>query len=256
MTTTAVNDPVGTVQHGGKANRIVAAFRLQFLVPNTFIVVPLLVFFGTWAAAVGVGALVHAIIDGRDAAAEPVYGGVSQASLFVLLFMAAYTVTHTLPFAMALSFSRRVYVLGVLLTFVVVSAAWALLFIGAAFVEEVTNGFGIYNYQFALPFLLDNGGYLGTGLLAFSAALAVMLIGFLGAALFRRLSLVGFWSVGILAVIGIAVIVVLLGQFVGWGDIGQWFGRQSAFDFAGWLLLASVPIAALSYVVLRRATPN
>lgn len=255
MTTTAVGGHTDTTAADPMPSRIWAVFRMQFLVRHTFIYVPIMVFVGTWLAAIGVGALIELINDSPSSAADPVYGGVSQASVWALLGMAAYSVSHTMPFAMALSFSRRTYVLGTLLAFVVLAAAYGLLYTGAALVESATNGFGIHHYHFALPFLIENGGYPGTGFFAFTVVLLSMLMGFLGASVYRRFSMLTFWAVGILALLGIAVTVVLLGRLAGWDSMWQWFLEQSTFSFGGWLLLASAVIAAVSYTVLRRATP-
>lgn len=236
-------------------SRVWAAFRMQFLVRHTFIYVPIMIFLGTWIAAIGVGALIELINDFPTSASAPVYGGVSQASVWALLAMAAYSVSHTMPFAMALSFSRRAYVLGTLLAFVVVAAAYGLLYTGAALVESATNGFGIHHYHFALPFLIDNGGYPGAGFLAFAVVLSFMLVGFLGASVYRRFSMLTFWAAGILALLSIAIILVLLSRLVGWDSMWQWLLQQSTLSFGGWLILVSAVIAAVSYTVLRKATP-
>lgn len=236
--------------------RILGTFRLHFLVRHAFILVPLLVFVASWLLAMGVGVLAGALADSPATATDPVYGGVSMASLFALLITAALSVSQTLPFAMALSYSRRTYVLGALLAFVVVSAVYGILFTVVAFLENTTDGLGLHHYHFALPILLDNGGYLGAGTIAFTLALFLMLFGFLLATLYRRLPLLTFWSVGILVLLAVAVITVLLVHFVGWGSMWQWFTDQSTYSIGAWLLLASAAFAAVSYALLRRATPT
>ncbi|MBC7307748.1 MAG: hypothetical protein H5T80_12665, partial [Dietzia sp.] len=77
--------------------------------------------------------------------------------------MAAYTVTRSMSFAMALIFCRRTFVLGAYPAFTA-----------------------------------------GAGLLAGTLTLAVMLVGFLAAAAFRRLTLIGFWTAVIAVVAGLA----------------------------------------------------
>ena len=104
------------------ATRIPAAFRLQFIVPTNLIIVPAVVFVLVWAVSIGITLWIHAAASDRVAAEEPMYGGASQAAVWTLGFMAAYTVTQTMPFAMALSFSRRTFVVGAYLAFVAVSA--------------------------------------------------------------------------------------------------------------------------------------
>lgn len=80
-------------RHATWATRIPSAFRLQFIVPTNLVIVPAVVFLLVWAVAIGITLWIHATVDGRIAAEEPMYGGASQAAVWTLGFMAAYTVT-------------------------------------------------------------------------------------------------------------------------------------------------------------------
>ncbi len=168
--------------------RIPAAFRLQFVVRTTFVAVPLIVFFGAWAVAVGIGFWLHHLPAGPFTAENPFYAGASQAALWCLVFMAAYAASHTFPFAMALSFSRRVYVIGTFLAFAAVSATFGVAFALAALLERATDGYGIHAYTFDLPFLTESSGIAGAGLLAAALCLMLMLFGFCVVILYRRLA--------------------------------------------------------------------
>lgn len=237
------------------AARIPAAFRLQFIVPTNLIIVPTMVFVLVWAVAIGITLWIHAAAGDRIAATEPMYGGASQAAVWTLGFMAAYTVTQTLPFAMALSFSRRTFVLGAYLAFVAVSVGFGVAYMLAAWIERVTNGFGIHAYQFDTPFMTSSHGLPGAGLLAGALALAVMVVTFMFAAVFRRTSVLTFWILLVVLLALLGVVVLLLVQNVGWSDIGSWFLRQTTLTGSAYLLGAAVVAGVLGYVILRRDTP-
>lgn len=236
------------------ATRIPAAFRLQFIVPTNLIIVPTVVFLLVWAVSVGITMWIHATVDGRIPADEPMYGGASQAAVWTLGFMAAYTVTQTLPFAMALSFSRRTFVAGAYLAFVAVSVGFGVAYTLAAWIERITNGFGIHAYQFDTPFMTSTNGLLGGGLLAGALTLAVMVVTFMFAAVFRRTSLLSFWTLLVVLLALLGVVVLLIVQNVGWSGIGSWFLRQTALTGSAYFLGVAVVAGLLGYLILRRDT--
>jgi len=238
------------------ATRIPSAFRLQFIVPTNLVMVPAVVFLLVWAVAIGITLWIHATVDGRIAAEEPMYGGASQAAVWTLGFMAAYTVTQTLPFAMALSYSRRTFVVGAYLAFAAVSVGFGVAYMAAAWIERVTDGFGIHAYQFDTPFMTGSNGILGAGVLAAALALAVMVVTFLFAAIFRRVSILGFWTVLIGLAAVLAAVALLVIRNIGWSGIGDWFLTQTALSGATYLLGTAVLAGILGYVILRRDTPR
>lgn len=234
------------------AARIPAAFRLQFIVPTNLIVVPTVVFLLVWAVAIGITLWIQATVDGRVPSEDPMYGGASQAAVWTLGFMAAYTVTQTLPFAMALSFSRRTFVVGAYLAFLAVSVGFGLAYALAALIERVTNGFGIHAYQFDTPFMTGTNGLAGGGVLAGSIALAVMVVTFMFAAVFRRISVLTFWTLLVALAALLGVVILLIVQNVGWSGIGSWFLRQTALTGSAYLLGFTVVAGVLGYLILRR----
>ena len=184
------------------------------------------------------------------------YGGASQAAVWTLGFMAAYTVTQTLPFAMALSFSRRTFVVGAYLAFAATSAAFGVAYGLAAWVERVTDGFGIHAYQFDTPFMTSSNGLAGGALLAAALTFAVMVLAFLFAGVFRRVSVLGFWTLIVALLAAVGAVILVLAQNVGWSVIGRWFVQQSALSGSGYLLGVAAVAAIAGYLVLRRATPT
>lgn len=257
MNATTVEEPGtdGPARVTTIAPRIPAAFRLQFIVPSNFLVVPWVVFVLTWAVSLGISFWIDALADGRVAAEEPMYSGAAQTAVWVLGFMAGYAVTQTLPFALALSFSRRTFVLGAYLAFAVVSAVFGAAFLIGAWIERATDGFGIHAYQFDLPFMTGSNGLAGAGLLAGMICLAIMIVAFLLTAVFRRLSLIGFWTLLIAIGGAAAVAALLIVQNVGTARVFEWFQSQTALTGSGYLAIIAVLAAVLGYVVLRRDTP-
>lgn len=237
--------------------RVPAAFRLQFTVPSAMIGVPLLVFVSAWAIALGIVFWIHQATD-RSAVpiTEPMYTGASQAALWALVFIAAYSATHTFPFAMALSYSRRVFVIGTILAFTAVSLGLGAAFALAAWVEELTGGYGIDAYNFNLPYLTSGpGGLFSAGLMVAVLTLMLMLLGFGVTILYRRMGLVPFWAalLGIAVVIAAAIMLITTGG--SWGTVWEWAARQTALSLAGWLTPPTLGLGALSYAAIRRAVP-
>ena len=255
-TRTAPTAGADAAQRRSSFARVPAAFRLQFMVKTHFIHVPLLVFFSAWAIALGIGFWLDRVrAEGPWTAEDPFYAGASQAAVWCLAFMAAYAASHTFPFSMALSFSRRVFVLGAYLAFAAVSAAYGMAFFLVALLERVTDGYGIHSYTFDLPFLTESSGIAGAAVLAAALCLMVMLFGFGVVIMYQRMGLTWTWTV----LIGIAVLVILAAMLItsndGWPAVGRWFADQTALSLAMWTLPVSLVVGCGGYVMIRRATP-
>src|SRR5699024_9757107 len=172
MTSMTVNS---TTTRRSSFARVPAAFRLQFAVPWSFIWLPMAIFVLAWALSYGVLGLVDSQIPGRVPAEEPISAtGGSQATIWYLGFMAAYTASHTFPFSVSLSYSRLVYLLGTYLTFAAVSVGYGLAAMLAYWVEQATNGFGRHMYVFGVPSFEDYGGIFGVGAVATVVVLFAM----------------------------------------------------------------------------------
>lgn len=236
--------------------RIPSAFKLQFVVPATLIWVPILVFSSAWAITVLVGLWVGRIAETRVAAEDPVYTGASQAALWCLVFMAAYAASHTFPFSMALSYSRRVFVIGAFLAFGLVSLVYGAAFASVAVLERATNGYGVYFYIFDLPYLTESSGILVSGAFAALLCLFLMMFGFFWSILYRRVTIAVLWTVILAVVVVLAAAVLLITQNGGWGTVWQWFTEQTALSLTAWLVVPTIGMTVLNYVVIRKATPT
>lgn len=234
-------------------SRILSAFRLQFIV-RQMVWVPLVVFVVSWLIALGIAVWLRSILDQGVNAGSPIYTGASQAAIWTVAFMAAYAASHTFPFGLALSYSRRVYMAGTALAFLAVSAGFGLLFgIGAA-LEQATDGFGIHAYNFALPYLMQNGA-VGAGVFATLVCLVVMLVGFVSAMLYKRVSVMQLWLIILGVVVVLAAILLLVIQNDALPTLWQWIVEQTPLSLSAWLVAAAAALTALGYGLIRRATP-
>lgn len=258
MSNLAVHSPAASRTQDREASRssfarVPSAFKLQFTVPSQMIWVPLSVFFGVWALAVGIGLWARYLGDGEG---DPFYTGASQATVWCLAFIAAYSASHTFPFSMALSYSRRVFVLGAFLAFAAVSAGFGALFSIAILVERATGGLWAQSYTFDLPFMTQNAGVLGAGVLAGTLCLGAMMIGFFWSILYRRVSLALLWAIALALVAMLAVSIMVFTQNGWWPQVFDWLAVQSSYSFAGWVLLLTLGLTAVNYLVIRRAVPT
>lgn len=236
-------------------SRVPAAFRLQFAVPYSFIWLPMVIFVFAWGLGVAIMVLIDSQVADRVPAEDPISAtGAAQATIWYLAFMAAYTASHTFPFSVALSYSRRVYLIGTYLTFAVVSVGFGLASMLFYWIEQATDGLGRHMYIFGDPAFDDLGGMLGVGAFATILALFFMCFGFFWAILYRRVSIPILWTViiGLLIVIVGIVAIITLNDW--WVNVGMWFVDQTAFTLAGWGLVATILLGGLNYWLIRRAT--
>src|SRR5699024_1069340 len=169
-------------------------------------------------------------------------------------FMAAYTASHTFPFSVALSYSRRVYLLGTYRTCVVVSAGYSLAAKLAYWIEAATTGIGRHIYVLVAQRVKGFDGMSGVGSIATVVVLFFMCFGFFWAILYRRVSIAQLWAV-IIGVIAVLLgVVALVTMNDGWVTVGRWFMRQTAFSLAGWGLLPVIALGGVNYSLIRKAT--
>lgn len=252
MTTTTLNS---TQPKRSSFARVPAAFRLQFAVPWSFIWLPMAIFLIAWGFGVGIMALIDSQVTERIPAEDPINAtGSAQAVIWYLAFMAAYTASHTFPFSVALSYSRRVYLIGTYLTFAVVAAGYGLAAMLFYWIERATDGLGRHMYIFGAPFFEDVGGVLGVGAFGAMMVLFFMCFGFFWAILYRRVSIPILWTViiGLIAVMLGVVALITISE--SWPNIGMWFIDQTAFSLAGWGLVATILLGGLNYWLIRKAT--
>src|SRR5699024_4200827 len=153
MTTTTLHQ---TTTNRSSFARVPAAFRLQFAVPWSFIWLPIGIFLLAWVLGTGIGFLIDSQMPERIPVEEPLSSmGAAQAPIWYLAIMADFPASRTFPFSVALSYIRRVYLIGTYLTFAVVWVVYGLLAIFWFWIERLTDGFGRHLYVLGAPFLDD-----------------------------------------------------------------------------------------------------
>ncbi|MCX6503350.1 MAG: hypothetical protein NT132_13285 [Microbacterium sp.] len=230
-------------------NRTLKVVRMQLVNRQTYIWVPLLVL----GSAFVITLAIYAILENAGIH-EPKYGGGAQAPLWVLIGLGAQALTFTFPFSQAMSVTRREFYLGTLLSAALTSAMLAIIFVVGGFVEQVTGGWGMNGYFFALDWLWA-GGPVIAGLFFFVLAMLFFIIGFCAATIFKRFGTL--WlTVSILAVAALLVAALwVVGQANAWVQAFTWFAEIGAGGLTALLAAATVVLALVSFPVLRRATP-
>lgn len=185
---------------------------------------------------------------------EPVTGGLL--SIYIVMFIASISaITQDFPFAIGLGLSRRSFYLGNVLQFAAQAVVYAAVLYLLAVVEEATDGWGANLRFFGLPFLLVENPVLR--FLGF--AIPFLLLGFIGIAIalvFKRWRVNGLLTLSTVALGGIGGLAVLATWRGWWSAIGGWFVDQPNWALlVGWPALVTVLLAAVSYLVIRRATP-
>lgn len=227
-------------------SRTLNVVRMQFVNKQTYIWVPLLVLAGAFVLSL----LVYAMIpyDG------PKVGGGSQAPLWYFLVVGIQSLTLTFPFSQAMSVTRREFFQGTLLAASVTSAMLAAIFTVGGLIERATAGWGINGYFFYLEAMWA-GGPLAALLIYFIIAMLFFITGFWTAMIYKRFgSLI---LTAVLVAIGLALVGLfwLVGQLNAWGEVFQWIGSQGALGMSLWGLVYGAVVAAVSFLLLRRATP-
>ncbi|NLU79030.1 hypothetical protein HCA58_11715 [Micromonospora sp. HNM0581] len=197
-------------------------------------------------------ALFSTIGDSEDF--EPRTGGL--VSIYIVMFIASINaITQDFPFALGLGVSRRSFYLGNVLNYAGQAISYAAVLYLLAVIEEATDGWGVNLLFFGLPFLVVDNPVLRF----LSFALPFLLLGFVGIAIalvFKRWGVNGMLTLSTTALAGLGGLVVLANWRGWWSVIGGWLADQPGWALlVGWPALLTLPLAGISYLIIRRATP-
>ncbi|MFJ6651709.1 hypothetical protein ACIQLJ_02805 [Microbacterium sp. NPDC091313] len=227
-------------------NRILNVVRVQLTYRATYIGIPLLVLGGSFALSILVFALIP--YDG------PKYGGGSQAPLWYFAVVGAQALTLSFPFSQALSITRREYFIGTLLTAGVTAAMLSGIFLVGGWIEQLTNGWGVNGYFFALDWVWSAGPLAAVGM-CFGMAMLFFVCGFAGATVFKRYGMLGL-TIALLAVGLVLVgVMAIVGRTDSWAPFFGWFVQIGPGGLAALMLAIAAALAASAFPLLRRATP-
>jgi hypothetical protein len=239
-------------------NRVWRVFRLNVVNVWTVAWVPLIMIGFVWL----VNWLIWWIIWGATGPADRAQamdgtqwsGGAFYIFVYMLI-VGIQIVTATFPFALGYSVTRRDFALGTGLTFLILSAGYAVAFAILAAVEEWTNGWGLGGHMFtSVYFAGANGG--GRLFIVFGGMLFFLVVGAFSAALYQR------WRMNGILLAGAALALVLVGAIAlitftqSWPAVADWFVANGPVGVIAWLLLPTALAGLACYAVLRRATPR
>jgi hypothetical protein len=261
MTTmTAHSDATPVRREGATAfRRILNVVRLHLGNPYTTIVLPwiilgviLLINLTIWALiAIAVGTTGK---DASDAQKGFSYSGSSFYIAVYMMIVAVQAISITFQYALSYGATRRDYWLGTSLTFVLLSAMYAIGFTILGFIERATNGWGLGGRMFTPIYFGDT--WWERLLIFFFGLLFFFFIGSSLAAVWVRWKATGM-------VVFFATLAALLLAGIAWLTLSNsWIGFWTALVAAGplgiasWLLVPAAIGAVVGYFILRRATPR
>lgn len=227
-------------------SRTLNVVRMQFVNKQTFIWVPLIVLVGAFLLSL----MIYAMIP-TDAVKV---GGGSGAPLWYFMVVGVQALTLTFPFSQAMSVTRREFFLGTLLAALVTAVMLAIIFVIGGFVEQATHGWGMNGYFFYFDWIWA-AGPLAAFFIYFAVAMLFFVVGFWAATIYKRFG--ALWLTIVLVGIGFLLVGLMwvTGFADAWVQVFTWFAETGALGLALWGVLLGAVLAAISFVILRRATP-
>jgi hypothetical protein len=242
----------------GTGARVWRVVRLNLVNKWTTIWVPVMIMGFIWL----VNWLIWWIIWGATAPADRAEamdgtqwsGGAFYVFVYMLV-VGIQVIAATFPFALGYSVTRRDFSLGSGLTFVLLSAGYAIGFTLLSFVEEWTSGWGLGGHLFTSVYFAGES-FVGRLFIVFSGMLFFFAVGAFSAALFMRWRMYGVLAILaliVLLIVGAAALITFTGS---WQAVGDWFVASGPVGVTAWLLVPTGLAALAGFAVLRRATPR
>ncbi|MBA8823688.1 hypothetical protein FHX42_001017 [Saccharopolyspora lacisalsi] len=229
-------------------NRILATARVQLAAWPSTLGMPWLVLGGAFL----VNLMVFALINTSNEDAHT--GGLVT---FYVVVLVAYVVTMTqyFPMILGMSVTRRTFYLATCLMALVQSLGYGAVLTVLELVESATGGWGVSLPFFGVEFLQQSNVLLQ--LLAYAVpTLLVSSLGMFFGVTFKRWGVIGMYTLAIASLVVFGGLAVLVTWLRWWGAIGAWFADQSSLALlAGWPALLTLVLAAVNFLMLRRATP-
>ncbi|MCU1440033.1 MAG: transporter permease [Rhodoglobus sp.] len=241
----------------GPAGRILNVVRLNVANPWTTIIMPWLILGIIFLANLTIWWIIFNSV-GADNVADVSDGlQYSGASTWIFVYMtvvAIQAINLTFPFALGYGVTRRDFWLGSSVTFVLLSAMYAVGMTILSVIEETTNGWGLGGHMFTAVFFGDT--WLQRLFIYFVAFLFFFFFGAAIATVYVRWRANGvtlFFVVLAALLIAGAAVLTLTGN---WQVIGDFFARTGLVGSFAWSLVITVISGFAGYLILRRATPK
>lgn len=241
------------------ASRVWRIVRLLTANPWTVVGLPLIIFGTIFVLTWTIWWLIAQNIDPKDAAetAEGFqYNGASMYIFVYMLVVAVQAVNLAFPLALGYGSTRRAFTLGAGLTFVILSAAYSVVMTLGAWIEQLTDGWGVHGAFFLTFFYASDSGLLTQWWIYFCWFVFFFFVGTAFAAVFVRWKATGLVAAfGVLAVLLLGTI-ALLTFTDGWPAFWEGLTGLGTLGVATVLLIPAVVTAGIGHLVLRRATPR
>lgn len=240
--------------------RLIRVIKLHLVNPRNTVVMPALILGAIFVLSYAIWLLVQVNLsraDAADASDGIQYSGASSWIFFYMLVVAVQAMNLTFPLALGYGSTRRDFYLGSVLTFVLLSAGWAVALTILSALESLTNGWGVGLRMFTAIYFGGGETVIWQRLVIF---FCVMLFFFFTGAAFASVY-VRWKATGLIVslILMAAVLVGLIALFTytdSWDAVGEFFSHAQAIGVALWLLAPAAVFAVIGYLVLRRATPR
>jgi hypothetical protein len=240
------------------AHRIWRVVRLNLVNKWTTIWVPVMIMGFIWL----VNYLIWWIIWAATPAAERAHAmdGTqwSGGGFYVFVYMLVVgiqVISMTFPFALGYSVTRRDFWIGSALTFLMLSAGYAVGFTILSFIEEWTNGWGLGGHLFTSVYF-GGGGFWERLFIVFVTMAFFFFIGATSGTLFMRWRVNGLLIAAALLVLLLVGAVALITFTDSWPAVGDWFLRMGPTGVVAWLLVPTAIAALAGFFILRKSTPK
>ena len=257
MTTTTLTD-TGTGGGPGALTRILNVARLHLVNKATIIIVPWAIMAFIFLVNYLIWWILAASLSPADMADARDGLQFSGASFYIFVYMlvvAVQAINLTFPFAQGYSVTRRDFYLGSALTFVGLSAVYALVITVLGALERLTDGWGLGGRMFA-PAYFGDGNALEAFYLTFMIFLFFFIIGAATATVYLRWranGMLAFFACLTLILVGLVALATLSGS---WPLVGQWFATTGIVGVISWTIVPTVLAGITGFFILRKATPR
>lgn len=184
------------------------------------------------------------------------FNGASAWIFVYMLVVAVQAVNLAFPLALGYGSTRRAFTIGASLTFVLLSAGYALIMTLAAWTEEITGGWGLGGSFFRTFYFASQDGWIAQWWIYFCWFVFFFFTGLIFAAVFVRWKALGLTTALVtlgLVALGSIVIVTLTES---WPAVGDGIASLGTLGVASVMLVPAVLAAGLGHLLLRRATPR
>jgi hypothetical protein len=225
---------------------LVKVARFQLADRTNYIILP-------WAVLAFDFAGNLAIAIGKAGHHTPTQTGALAAIYLFLSIVGALSMFQSLPFALAVSVSRRSYYAGTVLLAVALAAVYGLALAVLAVIERSTGGWGVQLHFFQVPYILAGPWYLAW-LTSFTGLVVMFAWGMWFGLVYRRWNLIGVLAFAAAQITVVVAGVVAAGRAQAWSAIGRFFTTLTAAGVTGLLAALAVVLLAGGYATVRRVT--